>query len=307
MSDSSQGSGWWQASDGKWYPPETHPDYQPPGTLAPPSSEPTLPQQAAAAPTQPAVEYATPGPIASPDDKKPWYRRWWAITLGVLLVLGVIGAIVSPPEDDDDAAVETTEVPEVVDTTVAPSTTVEVTTATTVAATPVPTTTPATTPPTTAAPTTPPTTAARTTPPTTAAPTTPPTTEFVLTEDDVRTLVFPIVFDSSRDEVLEILNGNFVVETVDRYVYDADTGTVLLDITPAFDFDDGVRDDAWEIMRGMSELWTVNAWVETDRDWSPALDVSISTAQYRCTGDQMRQMQDARFGRPDWEATCRVR
>ena len=37
MSDTSQGEGWWRASDGKWYPPETHPDYQPP---APPAPEP---------------------------------------------------------------------------------------------------------------------------------------------------------------------------------------------------------------------------------------------------------------------------
>ncbi len=38
MSDQSQGNGWWLASDGKWYPPETHPDYNPPvqpGYLAP--------------------------------------------------------------------------------------------------------------------------------------------------------------------------------------------------------------------------------------------------------------------------------
>ncbi len=28
MSDVSQGPGWWQASDGKWYPPDLHPDYQ---------------------------------------------------------------------------------------------------------------------------------------------------------------------------------------------------------------------------------------------------------------------------------------
>jgi CRP/FNR family transcriptional regulator, cyclic AMP receptor protein len=27
MSDVSQGPGWWVASDGKWYPPELHPDY----------------------------------------------------------------------------------------------------------------------------------------------------------------------------------------------------------------------------------------------------------------------------------------
>lgn len=27
MSDQSQGYGWWQASDGQWYPPERHPGY----------------------------------------------------------------------------------------------------------------------------------------------------------------------------------------------------------------------------------------------------------------------------------------
>jgi hypothetical protein len=30
VSDSSQGPGWWQASDGKWYPPEQQPGYQQP-------------------------------------------------------------------------------------------------------------------------------------------------------------------------------------------------------------------------------------------------------------------------------------
>ena len=29
MSDTSQGPGWWQASDGKWYAPEQHPGYRP--------------------------------------------------------------------------------------------------------------------------------------------------------------------------------------------------------------------------------------------------------------------------------------
>jgi hypothetical protein len=28
MSDTSEGLGWWEASDGKWYPPETHPNYR---------------------------------------------------------------------------------------------------------------------------------------------------------------------------------------------------------------------------------------------------------------------------------------
>ncbi len=30
MSTVSQGPGWWMASDQKWYPPESHPDYRPP-------------------------------------------------------------------------------------------------------------------------------------------------------------------------------------------------------------------------------------------------------------------------------------
>ena len=39
MSDSSQGPGWWQASDGKWYPPEQAPGAAPmPGTPGPPAA-----------------------------------------------------------------------------------------------------------------------------------------------------------------------------------------------------------------------------------------------------------------------------
>jgi hypothetical protein len=40
MSDVSQGSGWWQASDLKWYPPERHPNYEAP----PPPGRPSVPQ-----------------------------------------------------------------------------------------------------------------------------------------------------------------------------------------------------------------------------------------------------------------------
>jgi uncharacterized RDD family membrane protein YckC len=47
MSDTSQGDGWWQASDGKFYAPETHPDYQPPPLPVPASlaSPPVLASQ----------------------------------------------------------------------------------------------------------------------------------------------------------------------------------------------------------------------------------------------------------------------
>ena len=62
MSDVSQGPGWWQASDLKWYPPELHPDYvaplPPPPTQPPPAELPPPPMPVA--PTQPPV--TTKGP-----------------------------------------------------------------------------------------------------------------------------------------------------------------------------------------------------------------------------------------------------
>jgi hypothetical protein len=58
MSDTSQGGGWWQASDEKWYPPETHPDYRP----SPPSDD--TPAVAAAASPQLTAEHR--GPIGKP-------------------------------------------------------------------------------------------------------------------------------------------------------------------------------------------------------------------------------------------------
>jgi hypothetical protein len=79
MSDTSQGPGWWLASDGKWYPPElwtgpppsgltppqsapaTSPDPAYPGQSSPYSGQPTpYPGQGAAYPGQP------PGPAGTP-------------------------------------------------------------------------------------------------------------------------------------------------------------------------------------------------------------------------------------------------
>jgi hypothetical protein len=67
MSDTSQGPGWWQASDGKWYSPEQHPDYQ---TPAPPPAGASPPVGIPSGPTGSAV----PGPSAAPFsfDMKRW-------------------------------------------------------------------------------------------------------------------------------------------------------------------------------------------------------------------------------------------
>lgn len=51
MSDAPQGPGWWEASDGKWYPPE-----QAPGT-APPADAPSPPSDTASWPTSTPSDY----------------------------------------------------------------------------------------------------------------------------------------------------------------------------------------------------------------------------------------------------------
>ncbi|MFN3219940.1 MAG: hypothetical protein ACE367_25910 [Acidimicrobiales bacterium] len=73
MSDYSQGPGWWQASDGRWYPPETHPDYvapppAAPAVVPPPAAPAVVPPPAAPAaePTAPTAGDSTSAPPAAP-------------------------------------------------------------------------------------------------------------------------------------------------------------------------------------------------------------------------------------------------
>jgi hypothetical protein len=71
MSDSSQGPGWWQASDGRWYPPQSHP------------TQPAAP---------PPPTYGAPPPVAygTPAAKKPGMPGWAKVVLilgGILVVL----------------------------------------------------------------------------------------------------------------------------------------------------------------------------------------------------------------------------
>lgn len=73
MSDVSQGPGWWQASDGKWYAPELHPDYQLPTEAVEPTSPAPEPTQAmpAAAPIEPTQAVPMPPPAGPPVGPPP--------------------------------------------------------------------------------------------------------------------------------------------------------------------------------------------------------------------------------------------
>ena len=104
MSDTSQGPGWWQASDGKWYPPEQ----------APPAA-PTAPPAAGAPPAYGAPAYGTPpaygapaaygapggvpGPLASWGQRAIGYLVDIAIVFVIYIAIFVVGAILGAVSD----------------------------------------------------------------------------------------------------------------------------------------------------------------------------------------------------------------
>ncbi len=81
MADTSQGDGWWLASDGKWYPPESAAGGRP------------LPPEGGAL-----------GDGAEERGKSPWWkRRWVQITGAVFAALVIIGALSGDPDDEPSA------------------------------------------------------------------------------------------------------------------------------------------------------------------------------------------------------------
>ncbi len=90
MSDEETADGWWQASDGKWYPPETHPSRQDAdangwrrGTFSVLPDEPTQPRVAEAEPSdEVAAQQAEPQPAPSLFSSVPLSGSTWAPTGG---------------------------------------------------------------------------------------------------------------------------------------------------------------------------------------------------------------------------------
>ena len=119
MSDLSQGPGWWQASDGKWYPPEQHPSYVPPSApppapgafTPPPGPAPSYSQPATAPPYgQAAPPYAMPPGAAPPYGQPPAgapygyapgpvdsqgrpLAEWWQRLVAIFIDGLIIGAV----------------------------------------------------------------------------------------------------------------------------------------------------------------------------------------------------------------------
>jgi hypothetical protein len=112
VSDVSQGPGWWLASDGRWYPPETHPQYRAATTTAaepaaagsdPTAGEPTPGEPATG--TAPGGEPATAtAPGGAADEQRGWATTHVTachhrvvgpglVVLGLAVVVWGVGAV----------------------------------------------------------------------------------------------------------------------------------------------------------------------------------------------------------------------
>jgi hypothetical protein len=90
MSDAPSGPGWWKASDGRWYPPESADP-----NLAPPTQ--VMPAAAPVGPVGPVPPHAVPPPLGNPWQRfratPPWFQGLgWAIAAVVLLLIIVVAA-----------------------------------------------------------------------------------------------------------------------------------------------------------------------------------------------------------------------
>jgi len=139
-----------------------------------------------------------------------------------------------------------------------------------------------------------------------------PNAEVGLTVRDIRESVLPTVFESTRAGIIEILTDMTIVQSVDLYTYDPATGTVTLDVSPEYDFDEGVRDDAWEFFRLFAGAFynagsDNDAWILEDPRFAPDFRATVSSATYECDGETMRDLAESMLSRGNWETTCRVR
>jgi hypothetical protein len=99
MSDVSQGPGWWQASDAKWYPPESAPGAAPPGPAATPYPQPGAQPYAQPYPQQYGQPYAA-GPMGPKTEPMAIASLVCAIAgtvFALLCGIGVLATIAAIP------------------------------------------------------------------------------------------------------------------------------------------------------------------------------------------------------------------
>jgi hypothetical protein len=121
----------------------------------------------------------------------------------------------------------------------------------------------------------------------------------------IERMAFAEVFDDTRISAAESLQGEFAVQSVDRFVFDSGTGTVIIEITSVYSTVEYQDDQAWEIMRALADLWMPpgGAFVVGDV-FRPNLEVIVSGRSKSCSAEFMGQLATFAASRSDWETAC---
>ena len=123
------------------------------------------------------------------------------------------------------------------------------------------------------------------------------------TAEQYREAFITVWDDGFRGDLVEALGSSNDIESVDFLDFDAETDTVVIDVTSRWASPGNQVDGAWGITRTLAILWKDGS-VLGDPTWSAGLRLVNSGTAYTCTSDFMQRLADARAARSDWEAEC---
>lgn len=131
----------------------------------------------------------------------------------------------------------------------------------------------------------------------------------VMTELQIRTVLFPAAFKSSQEAMRKALTNLSFVERVTLYTYDKDKGQVVLALKPTNQLYRQADDDAFEVMRVLAAKYysgAHNAWLFDSPDWAPSIHLQMNPPNmYMCDGQTMRLLGASQLSRAQWEDACK--
>lgn len=101
MTEASPGPGWWQASDGRWYPPHLHPGAQAASTQSTDPNDPHATTTATVTTREP-IDWERVAAEREQRRKREERKRRWRLAAAVIVAIAVLGGLYLFVRDNDD-------------------------------------------------------------------------------------------------------------------------------------------------------------------------------------------------------------
>ena len=123
--------------------------------------------------------------------------------------------------------------------------------------------------------------------------------------------VIPVAFESSRAGMNEALTDLRVLQSLEKYMCDSESGTAILDDTREYNLDEWVRDDASEFFSPFARTFCKagsdnDAWTLDVPGFASNFRATVTSAMYECDGKIMRSPGGAMLSGQNWKTTCQV-